>query len=116
MDTSKIDSVLSSINNAKVEIDSLSSSIQCEKSKEELGLAYNSLNDTINHCNTIKEKSNVNSVVSNMNHAKTEIESLSNSAQDEMSKEELNLAHNSLKESVSHFDAVLEMMQKMKQK
>lgn len=49
---SKVNSVVSSINNAKAEIESLSRMASSQKSKDEWGLAYNALNDTINHCNT----------------------------------------------------------------
>jgi outer membrane protein TolC len=49
---SRVDSAISSINSAKAEIEALSRQATSQKSKDELSLAYNSLNDVINHCHT----------------------------------------------------------------
>lgn len=47
-----LQSCISHINNAKADIEKLSTMSMSQKAKDEFGLAYNSLNDTINHCNT----------------------------------------------------------------
>lgn len=47
-----VQSCVSHINNAKSDIESFNRSARDQKIKDELGLAYNSLNDCINHCNT----------------------------------------------------------------
>lgn len=49
---SSFQSVISSINGAKRELETMSKSGLSKKSTDELDLAYNSLNDCINHCNT----------------------------------------------------------------
>ncbi len=46
------ESVISKINMAKREIENLPKSGLSSKSIAELDLAYNALNDTINHCHT----------------------------------------------------------------
>lgn len=48
-----VQSAVSHINNAKSEIESFNRSVTSnQKVKQELGLAYDALNDVINHCNT----------------------------------------------------------------
>lgn len=48
-----VQSCVSHINNAKAEIENLNRSVSGNsQAKQELGLAYDALNDTINHCNT----------------------------------------------------------------
>lgn len=49
---STIQSIITQINGAKREIENFPKSGLSKKSTDELDLAYNSLNDTINHCNT----------------------------------------------------------------
>jgi len=47
-----VQSVISHVNMAKREIETFPKTGLSKKSVAELDLAYNSLNDTINHCNT----------------------------------------------------------------
>lgn len=49
---STVQSVISHVNMAKREIENFPKSGLSKKSIAELDLAYNSLNDTINHCTT----------------------------------------------------------------
>lgn len=47
-----LESCISHINNAKADIETLNSKSTSSKSKQEFGLAYDALNDCINHCST----------------------------------------------------------------
>ncbi len=47
-----VQSIISHATMAKRDIETFPKSGLSQKSKDELDLAYNSLNDTINHCNT----------------------------------------------------------------
>ncbi|NLW92716.1 MAG: hypothetical protein GXY34_14105 [Syntrophomonadaceae bacterium] len=47
-----VQSIISQINSAKRDIENFPKSGLSKKSMDELDLAYNSLNDVINHCNT----------------------------------------------------------------
>ena len=47
-----VQSVISHVNSAKRDIEGFPQTGLSKKSITELGLAYNSLTDTINHCNT----------------------------------------------------------------
>lgn len=47
-----VQSIVSFVNSAKREIENFPKTGMSKKSVAELDLAYNSLNDTINHCNT----------------------------------------------------------------
>lgn len=48
-----VQSIISQINSAKRDIENFPKSGMSRKSMDELDLAYNSLNDVINHCNTV---------------------------------------------------------------
>ncbi len=48
----RVDSVISHVNMAKRDLENFTKSGMSQKSKSELDLAYNSLNDCINHCNS----------------------------------------------------------------
>ncbi|MEN6462903.1 MAG: hypothetical protein ABFC94_16240 [Syntrophomonas sp.] len=47
-----VQSIISHVNSAKRDIENFPKSGLSKKSTDELDLAYNALNDTINHCNT----------------------------------------------------------------
>lgn len=47
-----VQSIITHVNSAKRDIENFPKSGLSQKSISELDLAYNSLNDTINHCNT----------------------------------------------------------------
>ncbi|MGE5391684.1 MAG: hypothetical protein ACM3PE_11545 [Deltaproteobacteria bacterium] len=47
-----VQSIISQINSAKRDIENFPKSGLSRKSMDELDLAYNSLNDVINHCNS----------------------------------------------------------------
>lgn len=49
---STVQSIISHVNSAKRDIENFPKSGMSQKSVAELDLAYNSLNDTINHCTT----------------------------------------------------------------
>lgn len=49
---SSLQSIVTHVNSAKRDIENFPKSGLSQKSVSELDLAYNSLNDTINHCNT----------------------------------------------------------------
>lgn len=49
---SRVESVISHVNMAKRDLENFTKSGISNKSQQELDLAYNSLNDCINHCNT----------------------------------------------------------------
>lgn len=49
---SSVQSIISHINSAKRDLENFPKSGLSQKSVAELDLAYNALNDTINHCNT----------------------------------------------------------------
>lgn len=49
---SSVQSIITHVNSAKRDIENFPKSGLSKKSVAELDLAYNSLNDTINHCNT----------------------------------------------------------------
>jgi len=47
-----VQSIISAINTTKRDIENFPKSGMSRKSMDELDLAYNSLNDVLNHCNT----------------------------------------------------------------
>jgi hypothetical protein len=49
---SNVQSIISHVNSAKRDIENFPKTGLSKKSITELDLAYNALNDTINHCNT----------------------------------------------------------------
>ncbi len=49
---SRVESIISHVNMAKRDLENFTKSGMNQKSQQELDLAYNSLNDCINHCNT----------------------------------------------------------------
>lgn len=48
----RVQSVISHVNMAKRDLENFTKSGMSQRSKSELDLAYNSLNDCINHCNS----------------------------------------------------------------
>lgn len=50
-----VQSIISAINTAKRDIENFPKSGMSRKSMDELDLAYNSLNDVINHCNSVMQ-------------------------------------------------------------
>jgi len=48
-----VQSIISHVNSAKRDIENFPKSGLSKKSTDELDMAYNSLNDTINHCDTV---------------------------------------------------------------
>jgi len=50
-----VQSIISSINSAKRDIENFPKSGMSRKSMDELDLAYNSLNDVINHCTSVMQ-------------------------------------------------------------
>lgn len=50
-----VQSIISQINSAKRDIENFPKSGMSRKSMDELDLAYNSLNEVINHCNTVMQ-------------------------------------------------------------